>query len=49
MLWNVFNEEKSGIYIYIGFVRDENSGQIRILLFIKFRKPRNLYFVLKIL
>jgi hypothetical protein len=31
--------ESGHIYIYIsGFGRDENSGQIQILLFIKFRK-----------
>jgi hypothetical protein len=36
----VLSEEKSAIYIYIwtGFERDKNSGQIWILPFIKIRK-----------
>jgi hypothetical protein len=38
VLWNVIDEKKPGMYIYLGFRRDENSGQIRILPFVKFRK-----------
>jgi hypothetical protein len=36
--WNVFDEEKSDMYIYLGFGRDGNLIKIRILPFLKFGK-----------
>jgi hypothetical protein len=42
--------EADHIYIYIaGFGQDENLGQIRIYHLLNSEKPRNSYFVLKIL
>jgi hypothetical protein len=38
VLWNRLDEEKPGMYIYLGFGRDGNSVKIRILPFINFRK-----------
>jgi hypothetical protein len=42
MFWNGLDEMKLDMYIYLGFGRDGNSVKIR-------KKPRNPYFVLKIL
>jgi hypothetical protein len=49
VFWNGLDEMKPDMYIYLGFGRDENLVKIRILPFLKFGKPRNPYFVLKIL
>jgi hypothetical protein len=40
---------KPNMYIYLGFGRDDNSVKIWILPFLKLKKPRNPYFILKIL
>jgi hypothetical protein len=40
---------KLDMYIYLGFGRDGNSVKIRIYHFKNSEKPRNPYFMLKIL
>jgi hypothetical protein len=49
VFWKGLDEMKPDMYIYLGFGRDKNSVKIRILLFLKLKKPRNPYFMLKIL
>jgi hypothetical protein len=44
VLWNVLDEDKPGMYIYLGFEQDGNSVQIRILSYIKFRKAKKSIF-----
>jgi hypothetical protein len=49
MLWNGLHEEKSDMYIYLGFGRMEIQFKIGFTIFLNLGKHRNPYFVLKIL